>query len=369
MNKKLKFSWGHIVAFLVLIFIGYITFMGVTYESDGNFRRAAIGTAIVLIVLILFFIGAQYMKGVDEKFRKSIVWERIFIYASPFVFIICMTPYSHFWTVFNNGEEITKQFDSAIELSKNMFVDYDEYAHKRIDNYKLMLNRVVSNKNLRPQEYRDLGFTGRDDNEQEKLMVKELELQLLSSNYDSLKTSATEWIDNVKGASVWNVFIIGNIKQIKNSMKSWNEDLASFAVKKINNEEYKGYNTVQVYSDHGKEISKVEAALDDLKGLYTRPSSPYPIAIITGILCYILLLFPYFIQRRNTKNIYRLFGQEGEHRTKSDADEYLGSSIKETDRFEHRRKVRDVQDQETQDSPQVNRPRQRGGLHGRIRME
>ena len=371
MNKKLKFSWGHIVAFLVLIFIGYITFMGVTYASDGNFSKAGIETAIILVVLILFFIGAQYMKGVDEKFRKSIVWERIFMYASPLVFIICMTPYSHFWTVFNNGEEITKQFDSAIELSKNMYVDYDEYAHKRINNYQAMLNRIVSNKSLRPQEYRDLGFTGRNDNEQKQMMVKELELQLLSSNYNSLKTTATDWIDNVKGASVWNVFIIGNIKQIKTSMGSWNKDLASFAAKKINNEEYKGYNTVEVYSDHGKEISKVETALDNLKGLYTESSSPTPTAIITGILCYILLLFPYFIQRRNTKNIYRLFGQEGGHRTIRDADEYLGGSQKETNRFEHRRQVRDahVQEQDTQEKTQVNQPRQRGGLHGRIRME
>ena len=93
--------------------------------------------------------------------------------------------------------------------------------------------------------------------------------------------------------------------------------------------------------------------------------------IIQVYLCYILLLFPYFIQRRNTKNIYRLFGQEGGHRTIRDADEYLGGSQKETNRFEHRRQVRDaqVQEQDTQEKTQVNQPRQRGGLHGRIRME
>lgn len=369
MNKKLKFSWGHIVAFLVLIFIGYITFMGVTYASDGNFSKARIGTTIILIVLMLFFIGAQYMKGVDEKFRKSIVWERIFMYASPLVFIICMTPYSHFWTVFNNGEEITKQFDSAIELSKNMFVDYDEYAHKRIDNYKLMLNRVVSNKNLRPQEYRDLGFTGRDDNEQEKLMVKELELQLLLSNYDSLKTTATDWIDNVKGASVWNVFVIGNIKQIKTSMGSWNKDLASFAAKKINNEEYKGYNNVEVYSDHGKEISKVETALDDLKGLYTKSSAPTPTAIITGILCYILLLFPYFIQRRNTKNIYRLFGQEGGRKNRNSEGDYLGYHQTKEESPKHTIKEKEDNSDSEYITPQNNQLRRSGGLHGRIRIE
>lgn len=372
MNKKLKFSWGHIVAFLVLIYIGYISFMGVTYASDGDFSKAGILTTVILVVLILFFIGAQYKKGVDEKFRKSIVWERIFMYCSPIVFVLCMIPYSHFWTVFKNGSEITKKFDNAIELSKNMFTDYDEYAHKRIDNYKSMLDRVVSNKNLRPQEYRDLGFTGRSDAEQEKLMVKELELQLLSSNYDSLKTTATTWIDNVKGASVWNVFIIGNIKQIKTSMGSWNKDLANFAARIIKNEEYKDYNKIVSYSDHGKEIQQVEKALDDLKSLYTETSTPTLTAIITGILCYILLLFPYFIQRRNTKNIYRLFGQEGGHKARRNNDEYLGNIQKEPDRYTHRRHVREssqIQEQELQNSPQVTQPKQRGGLHGRIRME
>ena len=42
MDEQLKFSWGHIIAFLALIFISYITFVGEVYKTDGDFTKAAI---------------------------------------------------------------------------------------------------------------------------------------------------------------------------------------------------------------------------------------------------------------------------------------------------------------------------------------
>ena len=41
MNEQLKFSWGHIIAFLALIIISYISFVGVTYMTDGDFTKAS----------------------------------------------------------------------------------------------------------------------------------------------------------------------------------------------------------------------------------------------------------------------------------------------------------------------------------------
>ena len=63
MNEKLQFSWGHIIAFLALIAVSYISFVGFTYLTNGNFTFALIGMGITDIVYILFFIGAQQMKA------------------------------------------------------------------------------------------------------------------------------------------------------------------------------------------------------------------------------------------------------------------------------------------------------------------
>lgn len=62
MNEQLKFSWGHIIAFLALIVLSYITFVGVTYKTDGNFMKASIAMIVIDIVLLVFFIGAQMLK-------------------------------------------------------------------------------------------------------------------------------------------------------------------------------------------------------------------------------------------------------------------------------------------------------------------
>ena len=51
-NETLKFSWGHIVAFLAIIFISYMSFMGLTYLTDGDFLIAGVGVAIIDILLL-----------------------------------------------------------------------------------------------------------------------------------------------------------------------------------------------------------------------------------------------------------------------------------------------------------------------------
>ena len=54
-NETLKFSWGHIIAFVALIFISYVTFMGIAYLADGNFVYAGVGVVAIDVLMLLFF--------------------------------------------------------------------------------------------------------------------------------------------------------------------------------------------------------------------------------------------------------------------------------------------------------------------------
>lgn len=85
-NETLKFSWGHIIAFVALIIISYLSFMGITYLTNGNFLYAGIGVLIIDVLIILFFIIPQILKGTDEKFRRKIIFERILFFSAPIVF-------------------------------------------------------------------------------------------------------------------------------------------------------------------------------------------------------------------------------------------------------------------------------------------
>ena len=307
MNEKLQFSWGHIIAFLALIAVSYISFVGFTYLTNGNFTFALVGMGITDIVFILFFIGAQQMKASGVKMKRKIIWERIFIFGSPIVFIAGMISMSHFWTVKSQNDEIVETFKNSINSSRQLFTDYEEYSNQRIETYQNNLTQIIVNKGSNPQSFKKAGFEDSKASIQRDNMVETLRLQLLSQNYDSLKTVANKWIDDAaQGASTWNVFLLGNTREIKEALGNWENQLKSFSAKEMSNESITG--TVDHFQSNG--AKNAIAGIDSLTSSFTTKKTPKPAAFFFGIVIYFMLLFPYFLQERHTKNIYRLTGAE-----------------------------------------------------------
>ena len=299
-NETLKFSWGHIIAFVALIFISYVTYMGDFYSNGGDFSVAAIRVFIIDIALLTTFIGSQILKGTDGKFNRSIIIERVLICLCPVVFIWSMIPYNHYWNVYSERNHIEEMFSTSIEKSKTMFTDYNSYANNRINNYSLHLTTIIGNKSTNPLEYRNAGFSGNSDALQKENYIHTLQLQLLSQNTDSLQTLALKWIESAnQGASVWNAFLIGNIDKISDAIKSWNSTLVQVSEFKMNNEP----DNIQLFNS---EQNSYDQAIEGLQGLKDTYKSTQGIALNTiwsGILLFLMLLFPYLLQKRNTRAI------------------------------------------------------------------
>lgn len=307
MNEKLQFSWGHIIAFLALIAVSYISFVGFTYLTNGNFTYALIGMGITDIVYALFFIGAQQMKASGSKMSRKIIWERIFIFGSPVIFIAGMISMSHFWTVRSQNDEIVSTFTTSINNAKQLFSDYEDYSNTRIENYEKGLNRIIANKNSDKRTFTEAGFENDKAIIQKNNMIETLRLQLLSQNYDSLQNVATKWIDDAShGASTWNVFLLGNTREIKNALSNWEAQLKSFSTKEMTNEALAS-DVLHFQSDGAQ---KATAGIEILTDSFTKQGLPTMGAIIFGVVIYLMLLFPYILQDRHTKNIYRLIGTE-----------------------------------------------------------
>lgn len=317
MNEKLQFSWGHIIAFLALIAVSYISFVGFTYLTNGDFSFALIGMGITDIVYILFFIGAQQMKASGVKMKRKIIWERIFIFGSPVIFIAGMISMSHFWTVKSQNDEIVTTFKNSINSSKQLFTDYEEYSNQRIEIYHTNLSKIIANRSVDPTTYKNAGFEDAKATIQKDNMVETLRLQLLSQNYDSLKIVANKWIDDAsQGASTWNVFLLGNTREIKEALGNWESQLKSFSAKEMSNEAI--LEGVNHFQSNGAQNAIL--GIDSLTASFTTQKFPTLASIIFGIVIYLMLLFPYFIQDRHTKNVYRLSGSENkiwERKTKS----------------------------------------------------
>lgn len=307
-NETLKFSWGHIIAFVALIFISYFSFMGITYLLDGNFLYAGIGVMIIDLILILFFILPQILKGTDEKFRKKIVFERILFFTAPIFFIITMIPYAHFWTVFENRTEVESTFSESIKTTKGMFESYEVYANNRIQEYEKKLKKSKNETIHRSNE------------------IEALRLQLIADNYEALKKSAIKWIDNASNATVWNVFMIGNINKIEEAIDNWNKSLNKFSSKIMTDEP----EDVETFSSLDPSVITAKNNLNSLRSVYTTKEPPTIIAIACALLLYFLLSIPYIIQKRNTKSTYRLISSEiQKHKKtkKSSSSEYESFNI------------------------------------------
>ena len=301
-NQTLKFSWGHIIAFVALIFISYVMYMGDFYKNGGDFTSAAIKVALIDLTLLITFIGAQNTKGTDEKFDRSIILERILICLCPIAFVFAMFSYNHFWSVFEQRQQIESQFNSSIDGAKQMFVSYDNYAEQRINTYKNNLDTIlILHANGDATFYSKAGFTGKNDHFKKENYVQTLELQLRSQNTDNLKLVANKWIDEAnQGASVWNAFLVGNVEQISETIKNWHKTLQSYSEPKLSNEEIRG-NTVLRFDENASSIETATNGIDSLKDLYTNTTGLKLNTIWTGFVIFLMLLFPYFLQKRNTR--------------------------------------------------------------------
>lgn len=315
MNETLKFSWGHIIAFLALIAVSYISFMGFTYLTNGDFTMALIGMGITDLVYIIVFIGAQQLKASGVKMKKKIVWERILIFGSPLIFVAGMISMSHFWSVRSRNAAIVQQFTTSIENAKQLFSDYEDYSNKRLSLYETGLNTIINNQTTRPEIFKRSGLTSEKASIQKANMMETLQLQLLSSNYYDLKTKALKWIDEAnQGASTWNVFLLGNTQEIKSAIDNWENQLKSFSAKEMSNENLAVKSEVFHFNSTG-----AKQAIDGIEGLtsaFTTPQNPNIYAIIFGLVMYAMLLFPYLIQERHSKSSYNTVGRKNKNKSK-----------------------------------------------------
>ena len=108
----------------------------------------------------------------------------------------------------------------------------------------------------------------------------------------------------------WNVFLLGNTKEIKTAIHDWNVQLREFANHKMNNEEFKGYNVVKPFEEVVGSLNSVDSGLDGLTTMFTNTSFPPFGSIFGAFILYFALLFPYFLQDRHTKSQFRLLGME-----------------------------------------------------------
>lgn len=299
MNKTLKFSWGHIIAFIAMIVLCYLTFMGATYYAGGNIVAGVIAMVIVGLLAFVYFIALQVVKASDRHFERRIVIERVMVALSVPVLLLLALPMLHFSAVYARGDKLSSDFSAAVNGSRQLFTDYSTYAQERIDRYSAGLDAIIAAGpgNVR---FATAGFrSGEMARIQRDNMVRALQLQLLPEDFDRLSADANKWIDEAcDGADVWNIFLMGNTREVRAALAGWDGQLIEMAAHRMANEEYV---TGKVDNFASAGVSGALTGLDSVNADFTRIGWPSWLALLVLVLLYAMLMLPYILQPRNTK--------------------------------------------------------------------
>lgn len=337
MHEKLKFSFGHIIAFVALIFWGYVTLGGVTYYTGGNYLiGAGISLGIALLLLLLLF-RLQLLKSVNEKFEKYIIHERITLVIFTLACCIAFVPFSHFWTVKSHDDEILEKFEESLQKGRQLFADYDNYSMKRINTLEAGVDEV--------------DMYGTDDElVSYYAMLKGIRLQLMPGKYQDLKTEALEWITQSEEAiSIWNVFLMGNVNVINNSLQNWHNEMSNMS-KHITDIEQnyidKETNSISISQpttfDKTENVRQSINNLNSVVPLYTTAGFPTIMAWLTGIIVFFMLYLPWIIQGRSPKSMVTLWGKR-----QVNTDSSHTQVLKESQRIQYDPKKSHLNEQET----------------------
>ncbi len=308
MNQS-KFSLADVLTALASLAFGFVCFLGANFLNIGNEKvwgMSHITGCVVISVCIsaLFFstaYGAKLLKRTSRNFKTCRVWERVLLVLFTLFavfFATKTTPFPHFFTVEARKSEIIDKLQKSIRKAENMFTEYESYAAKRENLYKHNLQRVATLKNINPPDYTNYGFSGSSgvsDDSQIDTKMFTVHADLFPTNYSDsiaqkgIKEVAANWLHEANSITRrWKrIGIVGVVNDIEKNSNQWLDNLVRLS---------------QVH-EFGEEATDFEYAqsFDEVKSNFTIVENPTELAIGFSVLAYVLMLFSWYVTKRNTR--------------------------------------------------------------------
>ena len=182
-----------------------------------------------------------------------------------------------------------------------MFDTYEHYADIRKSEYTLTNEQLIARRAI--------------DSVTFKNKQNSLDLILFSSNYSNLKSASNAWMSKSidKKITTWNIFLLGNITEIKEAIHSWHDDLQTMSATRM-----KGEDNPKVFDSSSKCIHDIDQNIEVLTSYYTSFRGFNIITLLWLLLGYAMLILPYLLQSRHTKTTgtnINLFGIKGNKAT------------------------------------------------------
>jgi energy-coupling factor transporter transmembrane protein EcfT len=296
-----KFSLADLLTVLGTLGYGFFCFLSINFLTLGDTTTSIIGAVLISSIIGGLAFGVKLLKRTSRNFKTFIIWEWILIFLFIVVAFFAIFPFSHYFVVSAQKENIQKKVISNITQAEGLFLDYELYADSRLNRYKSLLNSIILAKIVDPNGYTNFGFIdGTDDNIQVENKMFTLKAKLYPSNYLEMKQIDSTWLSDSKDkVKSWSpTGIVKVVNTLKVEISSWSKQLKSYSS----------------FRAQGEAASDFDFPLtfDDVSSKFNQSTTPNLIALIIGIALYLLMFLSYFITRRHSKNHYTLFGKKTE---------------------------------------------------------
>ena len=289
-DNKLKLFGTNYLGYIVILVLSALSFMGLTYLLDGKFIYAISGAVLTAVLLLVYFVLPSTLLFKGGKSSVKTALRRVLIYTSPVIFCVLMVPVSHWLHLYEEKTEIETAFKESVASAKDTFKEYEQQTNRRITSYKKALNNTF----LTPSEY----------NSAVSVMEKKLK--------PGFKGAAIKWMDNASKASFLNVLIYGNTGKFEDQINEWNTKLNALSKTSFDYEA----GSVEFAMPHDKAKDAIKS-LNKIRAIYFKVEMPGVIAIVLGLVFYIILLLPYIL-----KSIYAR-----KHHSSDDNGEMIFSGV------------------------------------------
>ena len=298
MNKK--FSFSLVFSIVILLAFAYITFLGLVYWKEGHLSTPVLITAgLIAIVLVCVIIMC---KARETRWKGIGMFGQIFFgFIILTTFLLSAVPFTNFLRVRHDRADIADKVKQACDAAIAMDSAYTNYVEQRISDYQDNLDLIVMGKDINPSVYAECveGATGGSDEEKIQALVASLRKKLMPESTVEIVTKRQKWIADAKGVNVLNPMTPANINTVDQQVNSWLENY-----QELSNIQFKG-EEVGMF-----EYSQFESKLTELTDAYSKFQFPSLWAIIVAVVCFGIMLLPYFLTEHDLAGIERQKGRK-----------------------------------------------------------
>lgn len=304
--KQSKFSFAAVFSLMVLLGFSYIAFMGLVYWREGDILMPALLTGGFIVLIIVCLTIMCKSKATRWK-RIGTIGQVIFGLIILAAFGVSSLPFTNFMDVVAKQDKFYDGIDEMLESAQQMDEEYESYVKDRLAKYKTNLEIVAvgyGSGNVADTTYQNkVGNTnGSNDPAKIKHLVNNLKREIMPAKLDKAKEERQEWLENASDMSVWNVLLPKNLADIDENVTNWAEKYRETSDKIMDGED------PNTQPFEGENFS---SDMSSLTRMYTKLDAPSPLSIVIALVCFLVMLLPYFMTqgdvagaRSKGKNIY-----------------------------------------------------------------